>query len=99
MQQFRQSMSVLDLSGSEAEMIAVAAKFMNDIGFNYFKFLNELTPRTIEQPKYSKLQQEIVDTNSTKLLDELRPCTNVEDSLRKIKNIVIYISKCSFRFY
>jgi hypothetical protein len=89
MQQFRQSMSVLDLTASEAEIIAVAAKFMNDIGFNYVKFLNELLPSSIEKPKYSKLQQEIVNTNSTKLLDELRPCTNVEDTLRKIRNIVI----------
>ena len=79
----------MDLVGSEAEIVAVSAKFMNDYGFNYVKFLNELQPSVVWEPKFSKLQQELADLNGNKVLEEFRPATNIQSVLKKIKDLVL----------
>lgn len=87
-QQFRQSLAILDLVASEAELTAVSAKFMDDFGFNYLRFLSELQPTIVEEPKYSKFQQELADLNANKVLPEFRPSVDVQSLLKRIKDIV-----------
>ncbi len=82
-------MAILDLIGSEAEIAAVAAKFIDDFGFSYVKFMNELQPTIVEEPKYSKFQQELADLNANKVLEEFRPAKNVQGVLKKIKDLVL----------
>ena len=88
-QQFRQALAILDLVGSESEMTATSAKFLDDHGFNYFKFLNELQPNNLEEPKFSKLQQDLADLNANKVLEEFRPASSVQSVLKKIKDLVL----------
>jgi hypothetical protein len=88
MQQFRQCCVLLGLVGSETEMASVAAKFTDDQGFNYYRFMSEIQPPIVEPPKYSKFQQELADLNSTKVLDEFRPAFDLQSVLQKIKDTV-----------
>ncbi|WAQ95233.1 hypothetical protein MAR_027923, partial [Mya arenaria] len=86
--QFRQCLTMLELHCTEPEMIALEAKFCNDVGFNYLAFLSELQP--IEQPKfmYEKRLEEIRQTNVRKTLPELNAQKDFESLLLKIKTKV-----------
>ena len=54
--QFRQCLSILELTATAEEMKALEAKFCNDVGFNYLAFLEELHPTAKRTLMYIKVR-------------------------------------------
>lgn len=86
--QFRQCLTMLELHCTEPEMIALEAKFCNDVGFNYLSFLSELQPEVKPQFMYEARLEEIRRTNAKKTLPELNAQKDLESILLKVKTKV-----------
>ncbi|KAL4239473.1 hypothetical protein ACF0H5_000288 [Mactra antiquata] len=86
--QFRQCLTMLELHCTEPEMIALEAKFCNDVGFNYLAFLSELQPEAPPQFMYETRLEEIRQTNQRKTLPELNAQKDLEGVLLKVKTKV-----------
>ncbi|KAK3583614.1 hypothetical protein CHS0354_039437 [Potamilus streckersoni] len=86
--QFRQCLTMLELHATEAEMIALEAKFCNDVGFNYIAFLQELQPQEPPKFMYEKRLENLRATNSRKRLPDMNPETDLEGLLLKIQTKV-----------
>ena len=89
---------MLELHATQDEMAALEAKYCNDTGFNYMKFLAELMPQEPLQFMYLERLKGLRKTNEGKRLPELNPSSDLEDLLLKLKtkvyNIYIFISHC-----
>jgi len=88
MAQFRQCMTMLELHCKEPEMIALEAKYCNDVGFNYLAFLADLQPQEPPAFMYERRLEEIRKTNERKSLPELNPAKDLECVLLKVKTKV-----------
>ena len=86
--QFRQCLTMLELHCTEPEMIALEAKFCNDVGFNYLAFLSELQPEEKPQFMYEARLEDIRKTNARKTLPELNAQRDLESILLKVKTKV-----------
>ncbi|XP_074647534.1 uncharacterized protein LOC141903328 [Tubulanus polymorphus] len=87
-QQFCQCLTMLELHTNAAEMAALEAKFCNDTGFNYLRFLNELEPKEPPKLMYVERLKDIRSANMKGKLPEHSPATDVEGVLCKIKTKV-----------
>ena len=86
--QFRQCLTILELTCTEAEMAALEARFCNDTGFNYMAFLVELQPQEPIEMMYTKRQGQIRATNQKGRLPEGKIGRDLESILLKIKTKV-----------
>lgn len=48
--QYRQCLLLHGILLADEEFYALERRFMDDLGFNYFSFLNELEARALEEP-------------------------------------------------
>lgn len=64
------------------------AKFIDDIGFNYFEFLKMLQPTIVEPAKYNTFIKELKLLNSQKQAFEANPITDIQSLIIKIKDQV-----------
>ena len=64
------------------------AKFIDDIGFNYFEFLKMLQPTIVEPAKYNTFIKELKLLNSQKQAFETNPITDIQSLIIKIKDQV-----------
>ncbi|XP_064617922.1 uncharacterized protein LOC135482031 [Liolophura sinensis] len=87
--QFRQCLTMLELHASEPEMIALEAKYCNDMGFDYKAFLQDLEPQTPRKLMYLERQETLRRVNQIKHLPELNPATDLEQVLLKVKTKVM----------
>ena len=62
--QFRQCLTMLEISCTEAEMQALEAMYCNDTGFNYMALLAELQPPEQTKPMYVERLKELRITNA-----------------------------------
>ena len=76
---------MLELHCPVEEMTALEAKYSDDVGFNYSKFLKDLEPSEAPKLMYKERLVELRKVNSTKRLPEITPCTDLEGVLNKIK--------------
>lgn len=83
--QFRQCLTILELHCSEAEMVALGAKYCDDNGFNYARFLQDLEPAEAPTLMYENRLTELRKINQQKKLPEIDPCRDLEGVLTKIK--------------
>ncbi len=86
--QFRQCMTMVELLLTEDEMLALEAKYVNDSGFNYLHFLQELQPQEPVQPMYVERLKELRRTNEKTKLPEREPEGDLDAVLLKIKTRV-----------
>ena len=87
--QFRQSLNMLEMPLTEAEMQALEAKFCNDTGFNYLAFLSELQPEEPRELMYVKRLEELRLTNQKpKVETKIAMATDLEGVLTKCKKKV-----------
>lgn len=83
--QFRQCLTILELHCSEPEMAALGAKYCDDNGFNYARFLQDLEPEEAPAFVYEDRLSELRRYNQKKQLPERDPCRDLEGVLTKIK--------------
>ena len=84
--QFRQSLTILELHCTEAEMQALEAKFCNDTGFSYRPFLEELQPQDPPKLMYMERLAELRLTNlKSKLPEGSGVARHLEEILNKIR--------------
>ncbi len=86
--QFVQAIAILNLPFGAADIAVLEAKFRDDTGFNYLRFLNELQPNVIDPPKYFAFQQELAALNAQKATYEPSAATDVQSILAKIRDQV-----------
>lgn len=86
LQNFRQLMSILNMALTEEEMDAVAARFMDDEGFNYFQLLLVLDPPVPTEFGYEKRLENVREVNASRRPIEmdpvLRDCEAVMDKIK-----------------
>jgi len=82
--QLRQVLTILELTGSEAEMSAIEARFSNDEGFNYFDFLEDLEPSAKPDFMYAKRLQELRIINSRGSMPDMQPATDFQQVMTKV---------------
>ena len=89
LKQFEQCLSKLGLNVARADLETLEAKFVDNVGFHYVAFLNELQPNIVEEPKYAKLMTEIHNLSANeKGPFESNPLADVQSILIKIKDQV-----------
>ena len=87
--QFEQSLSKLGLKVDTKDLDILEAKFVDNVGFYYVGFLNELQPNLIEEPKYAKFMAELHKLSANeKEIAESNPLTDVQSILIKLKDQV-----------
>ena len=86
--QFRQCMTMVELHITEAEMEALEARYVNDVGFNYLEFLRDLQPQDPVKPMYVERLKELRLTNEKTKLPERDPKSDLEAILLKLKTKV-----------
>lgn len=79
---------MLELHASEPEMMALEAKYCNDMGFDYKAFLQDLEPQAPRKLMYFERQETLRRVNQIKHLPELNPATDLEQVLLKVKTKV-----------
>lgn len=62
----RQIFLIATLLLSQEEIFAIESRYNDDIGFNYFKFIDELEAKPIVDPSYKLLLQEKKRINAEK---------------------------------
>ena len=82
---------MLELRATQDEMAALEAKYCNDTGFNYMKFLAELMPQDPQPFMYLERLKGLRQTNESRRLPELGPCTDLEALLFKMKTKVLLL--------
>jgi hypothetical protein len=86
--QFRQCLTIAGLTYTEKEFQTVEAAFVDDDGFAYRRFLQQIQPHHPDALRYPILQQELKDLNKQRILPETKPLTSIQDVLQKIKGQV-----------
>lgn len=85
---FRQALTVAELHCSDAEMQAIEARFSNDMGVNYFAFLEAIDPEPLVPFMYFKRLKDLRATNDRPRMPEREPGQNLDDVLLKVKTKV-----------
>ncbi|KAK2184430.1 hypothetical protein NP493_266g02009 [Ridgeia piscesae] len=88
-QHFRQCLRILEMSATETEMQAVEARFCDDVGFHYSRFLEELDPNPKTEMMYVKRIQNLRVVNDDKKAKEDHPVGDLESVLKKVKTMVV----------
>ncbi|PAA77603.1 hypothetical protein BOX15_Mlig010687g4 [Macrostomum lignano] len=83
--QFRQAMTMLGLHCEPEELEAIEARFAVDEGFNYAAFLEDLEPEKPVEFMYGKRLQELRLVQSRGRLPDLRPATDADQVLYRIR--------------
>jgi len=91
-QHFRQCLRILEMSATETEMQAVEARFCDDVGFHYSRFLEELDPNPKTEMMYVKRIQNLRVVNDDKKAKEDHPVGDLESVLKKVKTMVRLMS-------
>ena len=86
--QYRQCMATLDLFADDVETAAIEAKYSDDVGFNYMRFLTDLIPEYKELPKYPQHLAELKAVNANKKPPEIDNTDDLEVLMTKVKSIV-----------
>ncbi len=87
--QFHQCLAKLNITIGEKELAMLEGKFMNNLGFNYVPFLNEIQPAVVDAPKYAEFRKELEELGSRKQgVYEPNPCNDIQSILVKIKDQV-----------
>ena len=89
--QFRQCLTMLELKCTEAEMQALEAKYVNDVGFNYLSFLGDLEPQDPPKFTYMERLKELREVNEKKNLPSVLESSDLEEVLRKVKTKVLIL--------
>ena len=86
---------------TEAEMNALEAKFCNDTGFNYLRFLEELQPTEPPQLMYRQRLQELRLTNAKAKLPERSGTSHDQESVLLIikKKVRRRVDRIKFKFF
>jgi len=87
--QFKQCLAMLDLACTEEEMGALEAKFSDDKGFNYFRFLEELEPMDELDDKYKErmVELKLVNTQREKMELDFEP--NFDRLMTRLKTYLM----------
>jgi Ca2+-binding EF-hand superfamily protein len=89
LRQFEQCLSKLGLNVAKEDLETLEAKFVDNVGFHYVAFLNELQPNIVEEPKYEKFMAELHKLSANeKGPFESNSFTDVQSILLKIKDQV-----------
>ncbi len=87
--QFYQCLAKLNIPLNETYSTILEGKYVNNFGFNYFDFLNQIQPALVDEPKYHTFKKELESLNSSKQAQfEPNPCNDVTSILIKIKDQV-----------
>ena len=70
-------------------MHALEARFGNDVGVNYFAFLDIVEPKPPTEFRFVERIKELRTTNNKPPLPELYPADSLEALLQKIKTKVL----------
>jgi hypothetical protein len=82
----------LNIAISEKESVMLEGKFVNNLGFNYVDFLNEIQPAQVDAPKYTEFKRELEELGSRKMaVYEPNPCNDIHSILLKIKDQVLIL--------
>ena len=73
-------------------MQAVEARFCDDVGFHYARFLEELDPNPKTEMMYLKRIQNLRGVNDDKKAKEDHPVGDLESVLKKVKTMVRLLS-------
>jgi len=86
--QFKQCLAYLDLHTDDDEVRAIQEKFSDNIGFDYVRFLDELTPQVRDLPKYKEHLKELQAVNAHKNPPEIDALADLRAIITKIKTKV-----------
>ena len=86
--QFKQCLAILNLNSDEIEIAAIEARYCDKIGFDYIRFLNDLTPEYKEKPKYKEHISELLAVNANKKPPEIDAFSDPSAIMTKIKSTV-----------
>ena len=89
LQQFKQVLTMLELHATQPEMDALAAIFVNDVGFNYRAFLDIIEPNPEPIYRFPEFLIGIRQLNARQRLPEKKPAENFEAVLEKVKTKVL----------
>ncbi|XP_075260146.1 uncharacterized protein LOC142351824 isoform X2 [Convolutriloba macropyga] len=87
--QFKQCLAMLDLACTDEEMGALEAKFSDDKGFNYFRFLQELEPPAQFDDKYAERMEELKLVNTMREKLELEYEPNFDRLMTRLKTYLM----------
>ena len=81
---------MLDLPFTRTELDTLKARFWDDTGINYVKFIHELLPDDYKrtEPYYYKLMKEVKELNEQNKTRELESAQDLESVLIKVKTKV-----------
>jgi hypothetical protein len=86
---FHQCLAKLNITIGEKETTMLEGKYMNNVGFNYVPFLNEIQPAVVDAPKYAEFRKELEELGSRKQgVYEPNACNDMQSILVKIKDQV-----------
>ncbi|XP_078391762.1 uncharacterized protein LOC144674143 isoform X1 [Cetorhinus maximus] len=83
--QFRRCLSQLSLPATDEEMDLLDKVFSDELGFNYFRFLEQVDPQDKPEKMYNKLMNEIHLLNKSKKSLEQGASSDINCILEKIK--------------
>ena len=86
---FRAGLTVAELHCAEAEMQALESRFGNDVGVDYFAFLDVVEPTPPPDFRFLVRLKELRTTNDKPPVPELYPADSLEALLQKIKTKVL----------
>ena len=86
--QYRQCMVTLELYADDVETAAIEARYSDNIGFDYVKFLDDLIPHYKELPKYSQHLEDLKLANANKKPPEIDNTSDFNLLMTKVKSIV-----------
>lgn len=92
-QQFQQCLAKLSLPVFDKDVQILEAKYMDNLGFNYYEFLGKLQPHPSAVPKYKEFRAELAKLNSKNTNYETNPYTDIQSILIKVKDQVKIIEK------
>ncbi|XP_063718661.1 uncharacterized protein LOC134845608 isoform X2 [Symsagittifera roscoffensis] len=87
--QFKQCLAMLDLACTDEEMGALEAKFSDEKGFNYFRFLQELEPPEELDNKYLERMDELKLVNTMREKMELEYEANFDRIMTRLKTYLM----------
>nr|XP_054773761.1 uncharacterized protein LOC129281858 [Lytechinus pictus] len=87
--QFRQCLFYLGLNASEDEMLALEAKYTNNMGFNYYEVPGGTQPKPQQELKYVQRLQDLELVNNRTVSLEKNPLKDAESIMEKVKTKVM----------
>ncbi|XP_051897298.1 uncharacterized protein LOC127584565 [Pristis pectinata] len=86
--QFHRCLAQLNLGVTEKEVGLLEEVFLDELGIDYVRFLDQVDPQPKPEEKYSKLMSEIHQLNDSKRIHEQGASNDIKCILQKIKTKV-----------